>query len=138
MSSYAYLLVNTHPTERSWKRTAHLPVSTVHVLLLPAVEVCLNTSFVSVRSAQSWSLSTGWFGGVSCGVGDNSTAMGGNELVRLISQPLSVVLTCHLDHYLNNHTSREILSPPNRYGNRGLGDLLRSHSSRAHFLPALF
>lgn len=37
-------------------------------------------------------------------MGDSSTAMGGKELVRLINQPLGVVLTCHLDHYLNNHT----------------------------------
>lgn len=47
--------------------------------------------------------------------------MGGKELVRLINQPLGVVLTCHLDHYLNNHTRREILPPLNRCGNRGLG-----------------
>lgn len=91
------------------------------VLLLPAIKVCLNTSFVSVRSAQSWSLSSRWFGGVSCGVGHNSTAMGGNELVRLINQPLGFVLTCHLDHHLNNHTRRERLSPLDRCGNQGLG-----------------
>lgn len=54
-------------------------------------------------------------------MGDNSTAMGGNELVRFINQPLGVVLTCHLDHHLNNHTRRELLSPLDRCGNQGLG-----------------